>query len=577
MVLQEWIRGGNNLWEKDRQRVAKCFSIARELSVLALENKFSAFPELCGYAYGIKLDNFYKQLKELLVEKLLENPIANSFILDILFFYSGETPVNLQVILEVANNNHEFPANHLEVQKAVNNTLFAKKGNLLAAKSQEKKSDAFGAFFDGGKGKFPETTIPVLGKVKLRAMNQESLCQTRYRMIDAASFPAADKTRQRMKNALEWISDKSLEGKTWTKLSSTTGRQTILFAYPVDAPEISAEIAGLLGGNESQDGKEVLFSKIAGEVVKALNGVVTNKPDAEIEVFVLCKPDGRRTKVEVSKRYKAKTILASAEMWQKGAGNIPSIKIKGFPQKKGEQFPSVEPLTPYPGEVVWCLNTSWQRGGTEAVPVHGFSVADGLGLLLDVNPDWLLRRMFGAVLKNSVPVLLGLGAEQNKNKVFLASKKYQKQVYLIPCILGLLLHKSGVKGGDMQSAAYLVGRLLSSVDKLNYKYSEIVRGEKSPTQLLGNSLMGVALENPIQALALLSERLMPYQAWATGYSKEDVGLVKYFLKQCGEISASLSKLQLPENCTDADKAQMLLGYLAAEDAKEKVEDPAVSV
>jgi hypothetical protein len=184
--------------------------------------------------------------------------------------------------------------------------------------------------------------------------------------------------------------------------------------------------------------------------------------------------------------------------------------------------------------------------------------------------------MFGAVLKNSVPMILGLGDEQNKSKIFIAGKKYQKQVRLMPCILGLLLHKSGIKGGDMQSVAYLVGRLLSSVDKLHYKYSEIVRKEKEPKQLLGNSLMGVALENPVQALSLLGDRILPYQAWAKGYSKEDAGLVKYFLKQCGEISASLGKMQLPGSCTDTDKAQMLLGYLAMDDVKEGTETQTVS-
>ena len=115
----------------------------------------------------------------------------------------------------------------------------------------------------------------------------------------------------------------------------------------------------------------------------------------------------------------------------------------------------------------------------------------------------------------------------------------------------------------MGSPAFLVGRFLSLADQLHLKYCEHVRKKSIPPQLVGNALMPTALEEPVKALSMLSQRILPYQAWANTLKEgADVGLVKYFLGQLGEVSDQLKGLGIPAQCADADKAQMLLGYLA---------------
>lgn len=62
---------------------------------------------------------------------------------------------------------------------------------------------------------------------------------------------------------------------------------------------------------------------------------------------------------------------------------------------------------------------------------------------------------------------------------------------------------------------------------------------------------------------MLWGRIKPYHAWAqTLREGNSIGLIKYFLKHLGEVADQLKDVQLPQICTDADKAQMLLGYLA---------------
>ena len=88
----------------------------------------------------------------------------------------------------------------------------------------------------------------------------------------------------------------------------------------------------------------------------------------------------------------------------------------------------------------------------------------------------------------------------------------------------------------------------------------------------GNALFSTALGQPVFALARLGERLAPYQAWARTFQSNDpesgVGLVKYFLAEIADCTRSIHLSELPARMGDADKAKLLLGYLADHSKKE---------
>ena len=115
----------------------------------------------------------------------------------------------------------------------------------------------------------------------------------------------------------------------------------------------------------------------------------------------------------------------------------------------------------------------------------------------------------------------------------------------------------------MEKVPFLVGRMLKLADELHALYCKEVRNELPP-QLVGNALMSAALDSPIQALSQLALRLKPYYGWAQTFRGNESGkLAGYFIGQYGEVAAKLAEETLPTRFNDAERAQLLLGYLAS--------------
>mgnify|MGYP000321456118 FL=1 len=120
----------------------------------------------------------------------------------------------------------------------------------------------------------------------------------------------------------------------------------------------------------------------------------------------------------------------------------------------------------------------------------------------------------------------------------------------------------------MQDAAYNVGQLLKLADLLHREYCIQVRngGDRQggvPSQLMGNELLSITAENPIEGINRLRERMKIYQAWANTTYGENTKLAKWILKQLAEVSAKIAKAGLTDHFTPVEQAQVLLGYLAA--------------
>ena len=577
-----WIRPDKSARSKDAMdKLNDCLSSVPQYLTAILDectDESRSFVELLRRAQQTSGAVLHKQLKEISIHGTKSKQPEAAEWMDVLFFHSGKTPKNIAITLELVDQSQfEYSSNHPNVLAWVNSRLQDAESAEEGKQEHAVSLDAFGVQGGGMGDRFPEIKIPVLGNVKLRAMNNESPCQRRYGLADAESFHVSSAPRQKMKSALEWITEDVRCGRTWRDVSPTISGRAILITYLSELPAEAPELAGLFGGveGEQSDPDGSLFEACAYRVIQALKGQPASSQNADLRIFVLTKPDGFRTKVLHSSRYTVQHLLDSADEWQTLCRNSPPVRIRQFSSKKSEKPVWRRPLTPYPAQVVWCLNTVWQRMGTHAETACDFQIADGLSLLLADGPvlQTVVIRAVRAIISNSLSLLLEIGQASHQWKVHPMGWVYGKQALLLPSILGLLLGKLNYrKGIYMKNPPYLIGRLMSLADQLHVQYCHKVRKGQVPPQLVGNALMTSAMETPEKALALFWQRIKPYYAWAqTIQGGDEVRLVKYFLGEMGRVCASLSETDLPSQCSDTEKVAILLGYLARSE-KEKPND-----
>lgn len=564
------------------KKLGSCLEKGRALKDVlgAAPEASQSIVELIGRVTVVSEETFYDQLYNAFINKLRGNPGEAGKYFEGLFYWSEKKPGNaVTLLLELAEgvSRFEFPVRHEKVRDWMN-------GRLLSQHAAQKKSsssrDIFGNDSAGCGEAFDDVRMRnALGVVKLRSMASAAECQYRYRKAEAQACPVGQESRSRMKGALEWLTDSNREGKTWAAVSRAADNKEILLAYPSVLPPEPPQMATVFGGHsESQAGHASRFEDCAHNVTVALRGLMARNPDLDIRVFVLRKMDVARTRVSSHRRYSAQRLIDAAGQWQKGCRNLPRILIKQFVREALTEW--LEPKTPFPMDVVWVLNTVWSRDGQSAEGVKNLPAEDGISLLLEegVSLQPVLRRALHGAAQNAVGLVLGLGQAHALGEVLSTPKKYARQPMILPSILGFLLLKLNITTEEyMKSAPYLIGRLLSLADQLHYHYCVHVRNKPHtppgklsiPPQLMGNALMPTALEEPVKAMALYCNRILPYHAWArTVSSKEAAGLARHFLSELGKVCDDLKMVppsDMPKRCSDPDKAQMLVGYLARQE------------
>jgi len=469
----------------------------------------------------------------------------------------------------------EYPVAHEKTIKYVNEQLLkTTKANGKDITNEVK--DAFGHSGGGNKSKLPEIKLPIIGQVKLRAMNSESPCQYRYGTIDANSFHICSDSRVRTKGALEWLSSEEREGKTWGRADG----KELIFAYPAILPDVPPKLAACLGARKTDD-NEARFENYAKDVVDCLNGLGHSLKEIDLHVFSLRKMDKARTKVVFHRNYSAQRLADAATEWQRGCDNIPVIRIRSWGKEKGKVI-LAEPKTPFPLQIADCLNLVWKMEGsikqnnkagkrTNSTPYQFSAIPKTAGIELLLDESAALRQvphLMNVALQNGKGLFLSLGERLHRNVIFKLDG-VNEHIQLMPAIFGLLLWKLGIgKDRYMENPSYLVGRILKLADELHALYCKNVREGKLPPQLLGNALMVAALDSPTRALAQLARRIAPYLGWAGTNSTNAAGLSRYLLKEFGLVGAKLQHVTLPPRLDDPARAQLFLGYISGNSQKD---------
>ena len=505
---------------------------------------------------------FYRSLKASCLRQVRMSPSSLPQYFGALFHFGETKPQNnISILLELidAGTAFQYPVKNQKVGEWINKRLLAD-DDLIG--TNDAMVDAFGVNSAGATETFPDVTASILGKVILRAMNHESQCQYRYGTIKEASCPVGAGSRRTMKSALEWLTDPSRKNLTWVPAD----QGELLLAYPSVLPPDPPGLASFFGGvSDKNTAEPARFENCAQDVVGTLQGLVAKDSNLDIRVIVLRKMDKARTRVSAQRRYLATHLIQAAKVWQQGCENVPRILIREFVAKAKAEWR--ESPTPFPLEVARVLNAVWSRDREKvaASAISSFDTNDAICLLLDDGPflQMVARRGVYAATHGLLGLILALGHAHAQGNVAEIDSGQRRHASLLPSILGLLLFKLDIrKENYMTASPYLVGRLLSLADQLHYHYCQHVRKGQVPPQLMGNALMTTALEEPKKALALYSNRILPYQAWARTSSGDEAALARYFLGELGNVCSEMEQAALPDRCADSDKAQMLIGYLA---------------
>jgi hypothetical protein len=491
----------------------------------------------------------------------------------------------------------------------------------------------------GAGEKYRDVKLPTLGKVSLfnRDVNAKPT-STRYDNGQAV-FRVGPDVRMKLMAAIEWLAADERKGKTWVVRGKPKkeGAFLLLTYLKERMDSVPEHLAEVFTGptDDDADHAVVQFETLCSGVVHTLDGIPGLSDAAQIKLFALHKPDGFRAQLFASETFTKGRLKSLAHEWQRACRLHPRILIPQFVPQGEEEFAveEFEPAIPFPYQAIECLNTVWQKcedaDDAKADPASDYDFADAFELLRRTGSHptdaAYLGRMLDLAVLRALPLLSAVGQSlhQVHHRVFVArgdkgaGTKSRLHARRWPCLLTLLLHRLGYQLNTfMKEPAYLIGRFLAQIDRLHAYYAKHVSGkEDGLRQLIGNSLMSVALESPLRAFELAGQRILPYQAWAEQFSRakdsysdeekrKDAGYVNSILWDLGRISEELSECAIPEvnraphpervgheaksptrqildlkdtltangrawmHADSAAKSQMLLGYLARPEKKQ---------
>jgi hypothetical protein len=573
--IKSWCTAGTNNWDKNTvYKLEKCMHELTE-KLQEKENKKkkkaeNSVTELIRIVKGFNIDSetpgegksFRLALERYIFEKLKGKDDIKTLLR--FLFYAGDSKKKpekdrggLSVFLDLGEyEQFSYPISHDKNISWLNAMLLSYDDQAGTGNFR----DAFGEPYMDIDEKMPGVKLEGLAEVKLRSMFKDHLCQYRYGLIEGASYPISKENRTKIKGTLEWLSDQERKGKNW----GLVGGQEMIFAHPSILPKEDIRITDLLGAADEET-TSAQFADLAGQVIKALYNLMTDKSSPTIQIFSIRKMDKARSKIVFYRNYSAQRIIDSAEDWKKGCENIPAayFSVWSLESKKPERIGAE---IPKPLQMAVVINRVWKMNGVSAGETKKIKYYQGLELLFEQNQSELALYLLSTLIIHSTGLVLYLGNLLNGGGI-IPSKLINKYFIFVLPVFGLLLYRLGYfKEEYMENKPYLIGQIMKISDELHALYCKVVRKGEIPPQLVGNSLMNAALETPVQALAQLSQRLMPYIGWAEQYrtkgDSENNRNADRYLRLLEDAITRIGKLE-PIHFGDLEKAQGFIGYLAA--------------
>lgn len=435
-----------------------------------------------------------------------------------------------------------------------------------------------GKIQEGVGEKYPNPNIPTLGLTYLYSKKSDVSCLTRYRMSGTEAFQAGKSEVTMINNAVAFLTAKSRENKSWKPMTNSDGdKPNLLLAYLTDDPQNNAFLADCLSAPTDFDEVEAAFDALCQQVLGNIKNLSDKNPQAKINLIILETLDPGRKQVVYGNSLSISRFCDNLIAWSSESQNGPPISIR-VKDKTGIRV--YNPICPGPNEILQIMKLHYTRSGS-AKPLKQSAVS-----LHEVYRLYMPRSeaeyrdvdLLSNIIQKSVWKAHGLLGDIGQQIIVQfpyplnASESFSKQVKnlcMFVSLISILLWRLGArKEKYMLEAPFNVGQFLKLADMLHKQYCVQVRNggnEKKPlpTQLMGNEMLAIASENPVEGVIRLRDRMKVYLAWADTSTGEGAGLAKWILARFSEVSLKISEKGLPETFSAAEQAQVLLGYLAA--------------
>ena len=430
---------------------------------------------------------------------------------------------------------------------------------------------------------FPDPNFPQIGPQFLMSMNEKIECHCRYGKVGAEIFSLSDEKANQLNSVSRYIVSPEKKNKTWIPVLSgkwegnpKKEQKDLLISYVEKLPALQNENIALLVGGDSEFAEQ-RFEAVSQIVCDAIREQVVDTTEAKIKIFVIRKISKGQSQVVLNEFCSILDVQEAVRGWREASDNHPYFSLYLSITKK-EKSVEMEPWIPYPVDLLKLLQYQWTRDGVSKNKINACSLRDAYDLFFDrgKRTEISARRLLQLMLQRVTPLCIG-GGRTKDSKDFDIWNDYdfiaKRSLLLSISFMGILLFKLGIKKEEyVKTAGYNIGRLLSLCDCLHKEYCRQVRSKNKkspdiPNQLLGNAALRTVLVNPEKGLAVLSERIPIYVAWADKVSGEEFKLALWAKKNIGIVSELLSNQDIPKSVNDILKAQILLGYLAHPDNK----------
>ncbi|PIE89171.1 MAG: hypothetical protein CR997_12425 [Acidobacteria bacterium] len=458
--------------------------------------------------------------------------------------------------------------------------------------------------------KFPQPNVKVLGQTFLFARNKAIPSLTRYGVTATDSMSVGERVAVELAGAFSTIMAPEREYKTWRSIPGEAPKQSDLLIAFVDG-NVDASVIEILSDDnqwklEEEDEGETSslsiqqFEDDAAQLLELIRAK-RSALNPLVRFFVFRRVDPANRKTVYTNAFSVNEFERATDTWLAGEKNLPEWLMLPVWLKKIRKGKRIRPPHISPLKLISFSRNVFIRRGIRSQDAGGISAAESLSFFFQTKSTKKVgKRLLHMILARRGEMLRTVAHLDHLPRSSKRGEDLQKKYNFIKelslealqtcTVLGICLADAGRKKEVyMKDTAFLLGRLLASIDVVHAGYCIDVRKGEIPPTLLGNQIFPLAQRSPKKALATLANRWKPYAAWAkrAEYSdkmeeirekikKKDeqsdkkispkewgflkaVKQARTFQEQAEPLKDALKEFQ---SVTDEFKAELLLGYLA---------------